>query len=295
MEETLRIKKSSLVAVTGRRRIGKTYIIDEVYKDHLCLRVTGIQNGSQRVQILNFIQKLAEYSSFPIVSIPSNWQEAFILLKAYLKTLPKDKKQVIFFDELPWLSTSRSGFNQILAHLWNDYLSKEKHFILVICGSATSWISQKILNDRGGFHNRVSLHLALKPFTLQETRLFLESKHIKLTDQSISELYMTVGGIPYYLDAVVKGESPSAAIARMCFSSNGILRNEYENLYRSLFDNANLHEAIVKALAKTQSGLTRVDIIKQTKIDAGGPFTRCMEDLVISGFVIENIPFGKKK
>lgn len=295
MQEILHIKKSSFVAVTGRRRIGKTYIIDEVYKDHICLRVTGIQNGSQLVQITNFIQKLAEYSSFPIVSIPKNWQEAFMLLKAYLKTLPKGKKQVIFFDELPWISTNRSGFNQILAHLWNDYISKEKHFILVICGSATSWISQKILNDRGGFHNRVSLHLSLKPFTLNETRLFLESKNIQLTESSISELYMTMGGIPYYLDNIQKGESPSQSIARMCFSTTGILRHEYVNLYRSLFDNATLHEAVVKALAKTQSGLTRVDIIKQSKIDAGGPFTRCMEDLLVSGFVIENIPFGKKK
>ncbi len=295
MKGFLTYEKSVFFAVTGRRRVGKTYMIDAVYGNHLCLRVTGIQDANTQTQINNFTQKVAEYSGLPIVTMPKNWQEVFMLLKTYLKTLPKNKKQVIFIDELPWISTKRSGFVQLLAHLWNDYLSKEKHFILVVCGSATSWIARKIVNDKGGFHNRLDQTIKLNPFTLKETKAFLESKKIQLTDQAIAELYMVTGGIPYYLDQVKRGESVNQTIARLCFDENGILLNEYDNLYKALFENAQNHEAIVAALATSQSGLTRKQIIAKSKVQAGGPYARSMDDLLISGFVEEVAPYGKSK
>ena len=295
MKDLLRLKRSYFLTVTGRRRVGKTFLIDTVYKNHLCFQVTGIQDGDMATQIHNFIQKLAEHIKFPIVTIPRNWQEAYALLKSYLKTLPKTKKQVIFIDELPWMSTPRSGFIQLLAHLWNDYLSKEKHFILVVCGSATSWIAKKIINDKGGFHNRVSHNIKLQPFTLSETRRFLESKKIKLTANSITELYMVMGGIPLYLDYVEKGESPSVAIDRLCFSDGGALKYEYDNLYKALFDYPENHESIVKALAQSRKGLTRDEILLKSKVHSGGPYTRAMNDLLVSGFIQEETPFGRKK
>lgn len=295
MKALYKLDRSYFVAVTGRRRVGKTYLIDQVYADRICYRITGIQDGSQSEQILNFIQKLAEYSTIPIVSPPANWQQTFILLKKYLQSLSKNKKQVIFIDELPWIATARSGFIQMLAHLWNDYISKEKHFILVICGSATSWINKKIINDKGGFHNRLTHNIKLKPFTLAETKAFLQSKKIKISDNAIAELYMAIGGIPYYLENIKKGESTSAAINRMCFSDTGILRYEYDNLYKALYDNPANHEAIVKALATVRSGLTRTELIKKSKVEAGGPYTRAMEDLLLSGFIIVEVPYGKKK
>lgn len=288
-------KKSTFIAVTGRRRVGKTYIIDEVYSKHFCLRITGIQDADTQTQINNFTQKIAEYSGLPIITPPNNWQEVFALLKTYLKTLPKNKKQVIFIDELPWVATKRSGFVQLLAHLWNDYLSKEKHFILVVCGSATSWIAKKIVNDKGGFHNRLDQTIKLKPFTLKETKAFLESKKIRLTDQAIAELYMVTGGIPYYLEQVKKGESVNQTIARLCFDENGVLNNEYDNLYKALFEHPENHEAIVAALATAQGGLTRKQIISKSKVKEGGPYTRAMDDLLISGFVEEVLPYGRAK
>lgn len=288
-------KKSAFLAVTGRRRVGKTYIIDEVYGKHFCLRITGIQDADMQVQINNFTQKIAEYSGLPVFTPPDNWQEVFLLLKTYLKTLPKNKKQVIFIDELPWVVTKRSGFIQLLAHLWNDYLSKEKHFILVVCGSATSWIAQKIVNDKGGFHNRLDQTIRLKPFTLEETKGFLQSKKIKLTDQAIAELYMAIGGIPYYLEQIKNGESVNQTIARLCFDMDGILRNEYDNLYKALFEHSENHEAIVAALATSHGGLTRKQIIAKSKVQEGGPYTRAMNDLLISGFVEEVVPYGRAK
>ena len=295
MKSLYALDKSYFLALTGRRRVGKTFLIDQVYRDRMCFRVTGIQDGNIETQIINFVQKIAEYSHIPIVSIPDNWQQVFILFKTYLKSLPKHKKHIIFIDELPWMATARSGFIQLLAHLWNDYISKQKHFTLVICGSATSWITKKIINDKGGFHNRLTHIITLKPFTLKETKEFLLSKKIKLTDHAIAELYMVMGGIPYYLENIKKSESPTVAIDRMCFSETGILRYEYDNLYKALFHNASNHEAIVKALATVKSGLNRSEIIKKSKVNAGGPYTRAMDDLLLSGFIVEETPYGKRK
>lgn len=295
MKALIASKKSSFIAVTGRRRVGKTYIIDEVYRKHFCLMITGIQDAETQIQINNFTQKIAENLDFPIITPPKNWQEVFELLKVYLKSLPKNRKHVIFIDELPWIATKRSGFVQLLAHLWNDFLSKEKHFILVICGSSTSWIAKKIVNDRGGFHNRLDLVIKLNPFTLKETKEFLESKNIRLTNQAIAELYMVMGGIPYYLEQVKKGESVNQTIARLCFDNNGLLKNEYDNLYKALFDHPENHEAIVATLAAAQSGLTRKQIISKSKVKEGGPYTRAINDLITSGFVEEVVPYGKSK
>jgi uncharacterized protein len=204
-------------------------------------------------------------------------------------------KQGIFIDELPWVCTPKSGFLQLLAHLWNDYLSKENHFILVICGSATSWITQKVLNDKGGLHNRVTQTIHLEPFTLSECKLFFESKKINLTNKAITDLYMTMGGNPFYLENIKKGESPNATIARMCFTETGILKNEYQNLYQALFENANNHEAIVQTLALSQNGMSQADLLVKSKVAKGGPFNRAMTDLLLSGFVVEAQPYGKLK
>ncbi len=295
LNEALNSSKSSFIAITGRRRVGKTYLIDEVYKKNICIRVTGIQDGDLKAQLVNFTEKISEYSNKPIFAIPQNWQETFLHLKSYLKTLSKNKKQVIFLDELPWMNTAKSGFIQLLAHLWNDFLSKESHFILVICGSSTSWITQKIVNDKGGFHNRLTHHIKLNPFTLSETKHFLHSKNIKLTDSSVAEIYMIMGGIPFYLENIKQGESPTVSTERMCFLEGGILKNEYGNLYKAIFDSPVNHEAIIEALANSKQGLTREDIINKTKIKSVGSYQRAIEELLISGFVVEEYPFGRKK
>ncbi len=295
IQDTLTANKSAFVAFTGRRRVGKTYLIDQAYGHAICLRFTGIQNANTKTQIINVAQKIIEKSGNNVFVMPKNWQEVFIMLRNYLKTLSKNKKQVIFIDELPWVCTPKSGFLQLLAHLWNDYLSKEKHFILVICGSATSWITQKVFNDKGGLHNRVTQIIHLQPFTLAECKLFFESKKINLTNKAITDLYMTMGGNPFYLENVKKGESANKAIERMCFTETGILKNEYQNLYKALFENANNHEAIVQTLALSKNGMSQADLLTISKVTKGGPFNRAITDLLLSGFVVEAQPYGKLK
>lgn len=293
--EILEENRSSFLAITGRRRVGKTFLVEQTLGQFMAFRVTGIQDAPLKTQLANFTSKVFEHANSPFGFVPNNWQEAFVLLRQYLKTLPNDRKQVLFFDELPWIHTHKSGFIQLFAHLWNDFLSKEKHFILIVCGSATSWIYKNIQNDKGGFHNRISHRIHLEAFTLSETKAFLESKNIQWPEVAIAELYMVLGGIPFYLDQVKKGDSVATAIDRLFFSKEGVLHNEYENLYRALFDNAENHEAIVRSLANAPTGLSREDLIIDSKVQNGGPINRTLDDLVTCGFVTIDTPFGKVK
>ncbi|NJN33874.1 MAG: AAA family ATPase [Saprospiraceae bacterium] len=292
----LKSERSEFLAVTGRRRVGKTYLIDALMLDYYCFSMTGIQNGSTKTQLINFSIKLSEYDGTSNPKIPDNWQLAFQQLKAYLKTLNKGKKHVIFVDELPWVATPKSGFIQMLAHFWNDYLSKEPHFILVICGSATSWITKKIINDAGGLHNRVTENIHLYPFSLAETAIFIKSKGLQFSVQEIAKIYMALGGIPFYLENIKKGESFAAAIERLCFSPTGILHNEYNNLYQALFTNAEVHQQIVEALALRHLGSNHTEILQNMGLkQPTGSYQRAFEELILSDFVIENVSFGKKK
>jgi uncharacterized protein len=296
MEELKSSKKSEFVAVLGRRRVGKTYLIDNGFGSDMCFQMTGIQHHDTAAQLENFNRKMYLYTkaTYPSAA-PKNWGEAFFQLRMYLDSLSKKKKQVIFLDELPWMSTVNSGFIQQLAHLWNDYLSKHKHFVLVVCGSASSWIAKHISNDKGGLHNRLTATMYVQAFTLAETKEFLLSKNIKLTHQEIAKIYMTMGGIPYYLEDIKRGETATKAIERMCFSENGRLYKEYDNLYKALFSNAIYHEQIIETLAGSQKGMLRQQILEQTKIQDGGPFTRAMYDLIECGFVGTMSQFGQKK
>jgi uncharacterized protein len=292
----LQSTKSEFLAITGRRRVGKTFLIDTQLSQHYCFNMTGIQNGSLREQLINFSVKLAEYDGSNTPKLTTNWQTAFLYLKTYLKTLDKGQKQVIFIDELPWVDTAKSGFVQMLAHFWNDYLSKEPHFLLVVCGSASSWIVKKVLNDAGGLHNRVTENIHLRPFTLTETADFLKTKGIMPVPEELARIYMVLGGIPFYLDRIQRGEGFSTAIERLCFEPTGLLYREYDNLFQALFKNSALHQQIVSILANKHYGLSSQDIIAAIGLErATGSYQRALEELVVSDFVVESTPFGRQK
>ncbi len=295
MQRLLRSSKSEFLAITGRRRVGKTYLINQLYGPHYGFQLTGIQGGDLRTQLVNFGIKLSEQNPQLPPEAPADWQQAFLLLKEHLLHLPKEKKWVIFLDELPWIASARSGFLQHLGHFWNDFVSSRKNYILVICGSATSWIRQKIIDHPGGLHNRITEHLHLHPFTLGETKQFLASRHLALTDQMIAHLYMALGGIPYYLEQIRKGESFASTIERLLFHPAGILHREYRNLYEALFTNSALHRRIVETLAFIPYGATRKTIRQKAGIKPGGSFMRAMDELVTCDFVAEHRHFGRKK
>ena len=288
-------KQAEFIAVTGRRRVGKTYLIDNGFAGQIVFQISGIQDANTRAQIDNFDRILKQKTRSKKIK-SKDWGEAFFNLRIYLEKLPPaNHKHVIFIDELPWMATSKSGCLQQLANLWNDFLSKQSKFILVICGSASSWIVNNITNDKGGLHNRLTEIINVQAFTFKEVASYFKSKNIKLTNLEIAKIYMAFGGIPFYLSAVKKGDNATSAIDRICFSQLGKLRTEYDNLYKALFFNASIHEKITAALSASQKGMLRNDILKKCKLEKNGSTARAFEELIQCGFINTINQFGKKK
>jgi len=293
LEESLNSPKSELMVVYGRRRVGKTFLIKHVLGKRIDFEMTGIENGDLQDQLQNFANKLEEFSGKEIAK-PKSWMQAFGVLKKYLASLNTKKKKVLFLDELPWIDTHKSKFLGMLGHFWNDW-AIYNHVLLVVCGSAASWMINHVLNDKGSLHNRTTQYLPLQPFTLLETEQFLKAKNIQANRYQVVQLYMALGGIPYYLDLLKPQQSIPQNIDRLCFDVNGFLRDEFRRLYKSLFEKAENHILVVKALASKWKGLTRKEIVQLTKLKDGGGLTRILTELEKSAFIQPYIPFGKKK
>jgi len=294
MKSALVSNKAEMVALIGRRRVGKTYLVRQVYKEEIIFELTGLQYGSKPEQLQNFTLSLSRYfPDYPIEKVPTSWLEGFHLLTQAITSVNKKEKAVIFLDELPWLGTKRSGFIKGLGYFWNSWASKE-NIVLAVCGSAASWMIDKIINDKGGLHNRVTRLLFLPPFTLAETEAYCVARKIRLNRYQILQIYMTMGGIPMYLDQLKPGLSAIQNIQQICFSETGYLRNEYERLFASLFDNYQNHMMIIKALAKKRKGLTRQEIIKTTSFKDGGMLSKLLEELTQSGFIKVYGAYGKR-
>ncbi len=295
LKDALRSKEAEMVAVMGRRRVGKTFLINTFYQKEIAFSVTGIQDGALDDQLERFAKKLMEYSETKIkLPAPTTWFHAFDMLQQYLESLPQDKKRVIFIDELPWLATHKSKFLQAFGHFWNDWACQQ-NLVLVICGSAASWMIQKVVNNTGGLYNRITKRIFLQPFTLSEMEAYLKSRNLRFNRYQIVQLYMTLGGIPHYLKEVKKGKSAIQNINDICFSRNGLLRDEFLRLYPSLFPNAEKHFKVIRALAAKREGLTRQEIIKQTKLTDGGGLTAVLDELSHSGFITPYRSFQQKK
>ncbi len=283
-----------LVAMYGRRRVGKTFLIRNSLETQLIFEFSGIHNAPLNQQLENFIQAITKATGSKIaLATPKNWQEAFKLLTDYTTPLIKKQKKVIFFDEFPWICTPKSGFMQAFEHFWNSWASKQNNLAVIVCGSAAAWMINNIINNKGGLHNRVTKRIRLLPFNLEETELFLKDRKINLDRYQILQLYMAMGGIPHYLKEIKKGESATQSIDNICFSKNGLLNEEFKNLYNSLFDDASTHKLVIKALANNGKGLTRKGIIDTCKISSGGGSTQILNELMESGFISSYIPFGK--
>lgn len=285
--------ESRFVAVFGRRRVGKTFLIRQVMGDRMTFYMTGLSNANNRQQLLNFHTALQRMSG-KAGHIPQNWFSAFQQLIDFLETSRQEKK-VVFLDELPWLAAKKSDFLTALEHFWNSWASARTDILLIVCGSSASWMINELLKNKGGLHNRVTDRIRLEPFTLAETEAFLRHRSPNIDRYSIIQLYMVMGGIPYYLDAVSGSESAMQNIERICFSSNGPLREEFSFLLQALFSKAEQHTAVLFALSSKSKGLTRNQIAEKTKQHNSGRLTVMLSELVESGFVQAYIPFGKKQ
>jgi len=285
--------RPEFVAIYGRRRVGKTYLVRHFFENKFFFETSGEASRSKLEQLNIFNDALIEYGadSSPL----SNWREAFVKLKRLILQSPSLGRKALFIDELPWLDTHKSGFIPALEHFWNSFASTREDILLIACGSATSWIINNLINNHGGLHNRLTGWINLEPFTLRETTDYLRSRGIESDNFRTTELYMVLGGVPYYMDFMKKNLSIPQNIDEMCFSKNAPLKHEFNRLYQSLFKHSENHIRIVRALSERRSGFTRKEIAQATGITEGGGLTGILAELELCGFIQKRQQFGKKK
>jgi len=287
-------KEARLVAVYGRRRVGKTYLVKNFFGEKFDFFFTGSFEASMQVQLTLFAGALKEYSG-ETRALPKDWFEAFEQLKSYLVTLNK-QCVVVFLDELPWMDTPRSHFLTAFSYFWNTWASMRDGMKLVVCGSATSWMLDKVVGDKGGLYGRSSRSIYIAPFNLYEVEKFLSGrKGIIWNRYQILEAYMIFGGIPYYLDMLEKGLPFEQNIDNLFYRNGAPLRTEYEFLFRSLFKSSSIYRQVVETVAKKSKGLTLKEIKEELKLGDGGAISIVLDNLCKCDFIRKYSAFGKKE
>lgn len=291
--------RPEFVAVYGRRRIGKTFLVRQYFKNSFSFYATGIADANMAHQLRAFGLSLKEYGSSDR-TVPKDWFDAFDRLRELLsaRSVRRDRasgRRVVFLDELPWFDTQRSGFKGALDWFWNGWASAQPDLMLVICGSAASWIIDNLLEDHGGFYNRVTRRIQLMPFSLKESEALLLSNGVELPRQQIIECYMVFGGIPHYLNLVDRRSSLAQNIDQLCFFENGELRHERDLLFKSLFKHDALHQVLICKLAERPIGLTRSDLSRTPGVTDGKQLTKALLELERCGFVRKYRRYGKEK
>ena len=293
LKKTLNSSKSEFVALYGRRRVGKTFLVREFFEYKFDFQLTGLAKATTRQQLINFHAAFVrQVPTGTHEEVPKSWFEAFQRLIDHLESIKGGRKKVIFLDELPWLDTAKSDFIISLEHFWNSWATNRKDILLITCGSAASWMINELIHNKGGLHNRVTEIIKVHPFNLRETELLLKSKNNVLDRYQILHLYMVMGGIPFYLEGVSPDKSAWQNVEEMCFRKGAILGTEFQNLFVSLFSNSSKHEAIVTALAG--KGMTRKGLTQAIGQKTGGGLTRLLTELEESGFISKEIPFNRK-
>ena len=293
-------KQAELVAIYGRRRVGKTYLVDETFSGRITFRHAGLSpseeeaRGLLRAQLDHFYNSLELHGMEPCGK-PKSWLDAFLLLEKFLQKIDDGSRQVVFLDELPWLDTPKSGFIQAFEGFWNTWGCHRKNLMVIICGSANSWVLDRLVNNHGGLYNRVTYEIKLLPFTLHECEVFYRQSSVRLSRYDIAQSYMILGGIPYYLGYISGGMSLAQNIDNLFFVRNAKLQNEFDRLFDSIFVNPAAVKAIVRLLYTRNAGYTRKEIIEKLGVSDGGRLSRNLNALLASDFITKYVPFGLGK
>lgn len=283
---------SHFVSIYGRRRIGKTFLVNEVYKDVLLFHHSGVANGCLKEQLFAFSSSLKNSSYSPKEKI-MNWFTAFEELKDLIRASSL-KRKVIFIDELSWMDTPKSDFMKALESFWNGWASFRDDVILIVCASATSWMLKKIIHNKGGLYNRLTEQIHLNPFTLKECEEYFTAKGFVANRLQILEYYMILGGVPYYYNFIRKGLSVSQNIDEMFLKTDAPLREEFKYLFSSIFKSPDAYQKIIRTLAKKKIGMTREEIIEDGKLHNSGDLSTKLEELESCGFIRKYNCFGMK-
>lgn len=295
LEATLSSNSAEFIAIYGRRRVGKTYLIKQFFsrQSGVFFELVGNEDAMKN-QLKNFSVSLSNaFYKGATMAIPLNWMEAFRELNTAIENLPKNKRITIFLDELPWLATKKSGFLKALEYFWNTHWSYRKKLILVVCGSAASWMLKKIIYAKGGLHNRITVNIPLLPFTLSETAAFLNYRDNQFNEHQILQLYMVIGGIPHYLKHIKRDLSVALNINTICFQKGGLLLDEFDKLFHSLYSEPEVYIKIIRAIANKRNGISRDELIKSVKeISDGGTLNTKLQSLEEAGFISTFLPLG---
>ena len=289
--------RAEFVAVYGRRRVGKTFLIDEMFHDNMVFHHTGLspydrqRRVSTKDQLQNFYFSLIRHGMEGIDQ-PKSWMEAFFLLERFLETTNNGSRQVVFIDELPWMDTARSGFLTALEAFWNGWGNTRHNLMLIVCGSATSWMLDNLINNKGGLYGRLTGELKLSPFTLKECEEFYLSRGIKMSRYNVTQAYMILGGIPYYMNFFNPSLSLAQNVDALFFARHAKLGDEFNRLFNSIFDHAEESMNIIRTLGMRHAGYTRQEISDKTGIHPNGEFTKMLKALIGSDFVTKYVPFG---
>jgi len=293
LEQVLEHNEPQLIAVYGRRRVGKTYLVKRFFDEKYDFSFTGSYKTSTSIQLALFAQTLAEYSKQPQVVL-KNWFEAFTALRDYLKSLKKDRL-VVFLDEIPWMDVPRSNFLAAFSQFWNTWASTVSGIKIIACGSATTWMLDKFVGDKGGFYGRSNRAIHLSPFTLSEVEQFLQIRNIQWSRSQIMEAYMIMGGIPYYLDMLDASLPLRVNVDNLFFAENAPLRIEYDFLFRTLFQEASLYRHVVETIARKTKGITQQELKEALKVKDGGTLTTVLKNLQKCDFIRMYSSIGKKE
>ena len=285
--------RSEFVIVYGRRRVGKTYLVDQFFHHQFDFAYTGGHRLSKAKQLRNFGKALKKYAKLERQPKFSNWDDAFDALEEYLETMPDDKRKVVFFDEMPWIDTPQSEFVDALEMFWNGWASRRSDIVFVASGSSTSWMVDKLVENQGGLHGRITSNIYVRPFTLHETEVYLAHRKASWDRYQILQAYMILGGIPFYYSLLNPKESLVQNVDRLFFRKNGELKAEFEELYHSLFSHAEKYTKIVKLLNDKREGLTRDEMLTATGMDST-VLTKVLRNLERCDFVIRYSQFGNK-
>jgi AAA+ ATPase superfamily predicted ATPase len=287
-------KEPEFVAVYGRRRVGKTFLIKQFFNNNFAFYFSGSENSSLKTQLENF--KIAFQNYFKMtIPTPDSWTIAFEMLRNKISRSRKKGRKVIFIDEMPWLATMDSNFIQAFEYWWNTYASSNPDILLIVCGSSTSWMLNKIIKNRGGLHNRVTRQIQLQPFSLKECEELANKQRMMLDRNQILNYYMILGGVPYFWKQLDKSKGPSQNIDNLFFNNNAALKDEFMEIYHSLFKHSQKYILLVIALGEKRMGLTREEIVKRSNLPDGGSITRMLEELEQCGFIRSYYSFGKRR
>ena len=299
-------ERSEFLALYGRRRVGKSFLIEEAMENKFTFMTVGLfikvdKDDAEKVesyrqqQLRHFYSSLLEYG-LPEEGnpAPTNWLDAMNLLKKLLLS-KRSRRKVVFIDELPWLAGPQSSeLVSELGFFWNQWARKRKDILLIVCGSATSWMIDNVIREYGGLYGRVTETIALKPFTLAECERYWEKRGFHLSRYEVALTYMVIGGVPYYMDSFRPDRTMADNINTIYFNKDKA-RQEFKDVYAGLYSSSEVYINVIRQLGKRFYGMSRTELLEALDKKGGGNFSDVLENLIDSGIIRSYTLYGSPR